>query len=344
MGTSLESVSSTTIGLNDLFKNEFTSFDENHEPLIVLSLGIAPVLLTVLSLFVFGEVDKKYKKTYIAFFIFAALSLIMCTPIFPWKILPGFLGVIQFSWRMLGFFLIFDSFICGINAYLVVKDIRHLTYLSSIVIIGIVMVLGTARTSEYFQDFDLTHDKMYESNTKEAILNFNNVNKEYLPIKANNNMKYMLYRPNGMVLLDYNLNTNVITDIDQYDEDTDDEEFEEDLGFEIQNEFKDVLSYSGDISGIEDRTKFELPFLYYPGYKVTLNGEEIETFESNNGFLSCTIDKDGKVEVKYTGTKLEKAGYIISGIGVIALIVFISFERKRNLDYDNMIHQDSSNS
>lgn len=344
MGTSTTNVKSTTIGLDEFFKNEFKSFDENHEPIIVLSLGIAPVLLTVLSLFVFKEVDKKYKKLYISFLIFALFSIFMCTPAFPWTIMPGFMGVIQFSWRMLGFFLVFDSLICGINAYLVVKDIKHLTYFSSIIIIGIVMVLGTARTFKYYQKFDLTHDKMYESNTKQAVLNYNNVNKEYLPIKASNNMRYMLYRPNGLVLLDYDLNTDIMKNIDELVENPDVDN-SNDVSFEISNEEKHDLTFVCDISGIEDRTKFELPFLYYPGYKVTLDGEEIETFESNNGFLSCAIDKDGHVEANYVGTKLEKVGYIVSGIGIILFIIYVSYENKRKLDYDDMIHQvETSNS
>ena len=344
MGTSTTNVKSTTIGLDEFFKNEFKSFDENHEPIIVLSLGIAPVLLTVLSLFVFKEVDKKYKKLYISFLIFALFSIFMCTPAFPWTIMPGFMGVIQFSWRMLGFFLVFDSLICGINAYLVVKDIKHLTYFGSIIIIGIVMVLGTARTFKYYQKFDLTHDKMYESNTKQAVLNYNNVNKEYLPIKASNNMRYMLYRPNGLVLLDYDLNTDIMKNIDELVENPDVDN-SNDVSFEISNEEKHDLTFVCDISGIEDRTKYELPFLYYPGYKVTLNGEEIETFESNNGFLSCAIDKDGHVEAKYVGTKLEKVGYIVSGIGIILFIIYVSYENKRKLDYDDMIHQvETSNS
>ena len=344
MGTSTTNVKSTTIGLDEFFKNEFKSFDENHEPIIVLSLGIAPVLLTVLSLFVFKEVDKKYKKLYISFLIFALFSIFMCTPAFPWTIMPGFMGVIQFSWRMLGFFLVFDSLICGINAYLVVKDIKHLTYFCSIIIIGIVMVLGTARTFKYYQKFDLTHDKMYESNTKQAVLNYNNVNKEYLPIKASNNMRYMLYRPNGLVLLDYDLNTDIMKNIDELVENPDVDN-SNDVSFEISNEEKHDLTFVCDISGIEDRTKYELPFLYYPGYKVTLNGEEIEAFESNNGFLSCAIDKDGHVEAKYVGTKLEKVGYIVSGIGIILFIIYVSYENKRKLDYDDMIHQvETSNS
>lgn len=340
MGTSISSVKSTTIGLDELFKNEFNSFDENHEPIIVLSLGIAPVLLTVLSLFVFKEVESKYKKIYISFLVFALFSIFMCTPAFPWRIFPDFFGVIQFSWRMLGFFLMFDSFICGINAYLVVKDIRRLTYFFSILIIGIVMVLGTARTFKYFGEFDLENEKIYESNAKENVLNFRNVNKEYLPLKASNNMKYMLYRPDGVVLLDYDLNTNVNTDIYQIDEEENLEETEFD--FNIENENKDKLTYSADISGITDRTKFELPFIYYPGYKVTLNGEDIETFESNNGFLSCSVDKDGKLEAKYTGTTIEKAGYVVSSVGIVLLIIYIHFERKKNLDYDNMIHEEET--
>ena len=154
----------------------------------------------------------------------------------------------------------------------------------------------------------------------------------------------MLYRPNGLVLLDYDLNTDIMKNIDELVENPDVDN-SNDVSFEISNEEKHDLTFVCDISGIEDRTKFELPFLYYPGYKVTLNGEEIETFESNNGFLSCAIHKDGHVEAKYVGTKLEKVGYIVSGIGIILFIIYVSYENKRKLDYDDMIHQvETSNS
>lgn len=330
MLTYKEKVYKSTIGLNDLFMNEFKSFDEEKvDPIIVLSLGIAPVLLSVLTLYLFRDVDKRYKKIYILFLIFSLISIWMCTPLFPWKIMPGFMGVIQFPWRMLGFFLLFDSFICGVNSYLLIKDMRKFAYFSGILIISIVILLGTARAFTYHGDFDLSYDNEYEASTKTNILNYRNVNKEYLPLKANQNMKYMIYRPNGIVLLGYDLQP-----VNSYDADS-----ENNLsGFNIENEVKDnKLNYSCDIKDINDLTNIELPYLYYPGYSVTLDGEKLDTFETANGFYGTQISKGGHLEIKYAGTALEKAGYIISLIGIILFVILIKFYKKREIDYDHMI-------
>ena len=82
---------------------------------------------------------------------------------------------------------------------------------------------------------------------------------------------------------------------------------------------KDVQSLSCKIEVLEDNTIFEFPYTYYPGYTITLNGVEINSFESENGFLAITVKPNQKVDitVKYVGTTIMLVSKIISIIGII---------------------------
>ena len=84
-------------------------------------------------------------------------------------------------------------------------------------------------------------------------------------------------------------------------------------------------------------TELELPYLFYPGYRVVLQtGDkeiELETMESDYGFLEVTIPEDiaeGKITVDYTATTLDKAAYIISGVSLVGFVVYVIVFRRNN--------------
>ena len=56
----------------------------------------------------------------------------------------------------------------------------------------------------------------------------------------------------------------------------------------------------------ENKVVLELPFLYYHGYTTKINGKKVKNYESKNGFLCIETTENGKVEVNYTGTVIEK--------------------------------------
>ena len=90
---------------------------------------------------------------------------------------------------------------------------------------------------------------------------------------------------------------------------------------------------------IKDATKgteLELPFLFYPGYTVTLQYDDLEvtleTTESDYGFVKVVLPDDvaeGKITVDYTATTLDKVAYIISPIALLAFIVYVVIYRRK---------------
>ena len=105
---------------------------------------------------------------------------------------------------------------------------------------------------------------------------------------------------------------------------------------EIISEFKDNQYMEIEMKNGSDSI-LELPYIYYLGYKIDLydadnNLIEIDYYESDDGFVQIKIPEDienCKIIIRYTGTFLEKASYIVSALGIVGLTIYIiRFKRK----------------
>ena len=90
------------------------------------------------------------------------------------------------------------------------------------------------------------------------------------------------------------------------------------------------------IKNIEKDTVLEFPFLYYPGYEITItyeNGEKsvYDAIESENGFTCIFIDNDinqeAEFKIEFKSTTITKISYIISGVSFVILIFYIIYEK-----------------
>lgn len=301
MGTTCESVSHTTLEFKDLLKSEMSSSE------IRFSIGVVVCVLVVLTIFCIRLLDKNIKKTYIDFLILSLLSLLMVTKIFPWKIMPEVLGVIQFAWRGMGFFAFFISLICGINGVvfaekILVKKVLKKSFLSAIVC-GVVIFtfLGVLRNWR-LDDISMEKKKDLELRNTEKVYVYR-INREYLPMRAIRNLDYINQKQDNPTVI------NGSTDITYYK--------------------KDKLNYNSTFENIQNETLVELPYLYYLGYNAQVKYDNIVTNldikESPNGLLMVELPKADKLEMnlQYEGTILEKVGYIISILGIILLFIWI---------------------
>lgn len=93
----------------------------------------------------------------------------------------------------------------------------------------------------------------------------------------------------------------------------------------------------------------ELPYIYYLGYSVYVDGNKLKTYESDNGFMCAEISKTdinkdinytienkeknddnnndenlySKLTLKYTGTILDNISKIISIIGAFIILTML---------------------
>lgn len=309
MGSTGMAVYSSALGLKDLFANEIG----NQE--IRFSIGIVTCILTLLTFLCFKKVKKEHDKIYSDFLILAIISLFMCTKLFPWVIMPSFLTVIQFAWRNLGFFAFFISLVCGINAVVFAENIIKEKVWKETFLFGIILSIFVFAFLGVFRDFrfdDISKESDLDRKVREReTIGAFQVNREYMPLKALNNIKYVMERENKTYVLEGSA--------------------------DIVSEQKVKLEDSITLNNVTDGTVLELPYLYYLCYDANISydgGEEedIEITESENGFLSVKLKNSdtANLTIRYTGTVLEKISYIISGLGIILCIIYIFREGKIN--------------
>lgn len=235
------------------------------------------------------------RKEYILFLIFAILSLFMATKYFPWKYLPKCFSIIQFPWRMLEFSSFFLSIVCSINAYIIIKNFN----LKDTGVLILILLIYTLALNPYIpylteQLADIENIQQGVVSGKESEIVAGIAKGEYLTTRANNNRFYIATRENKV----YVLKGKAI--------------------IEKENKTNEKLTFK--VKNLEE-TEYEAPYIYYPGYEVTVDGIRIKTYETENGFLGFEIEEqtDATVEISYEGTKLMNISKFIS---IVSLIVF----------------------
>lgn len=306
--TSGEYAQNNTIDLWQLLK------DKGEENGVSFVVGIPFIAMLAIGVLVYKNIDKKYKKFYITSIILGIIALIMCTDLFPWRYMPDFLCTLQYPWRLIGFFFFFMIPVCAINVYYFVKSfkkewVQNLLY---ILIFAVLMIFTAIELSAY-KTADTTIDEEYERNAFEnPEIHYFAVNRDYMPVRAIIEQRgYLLTRGDTTKVLSGNA--------------------------DIINETKDALHLEFEIEDGTAGTELELPYLFYPGYTVILEYNDLlvklETVESQYGFISVILPEDiesGKITVDYTATFLDKTAYIISFISIIVFIIYVIYSKKQD--------------
>lgn len=305
--TSGDYAADNTIKLWQLLK------DKNEENGVSFVVGIPFLAMLFSGVLAYRNIEKKHKDFYITSIVFGTISLIMCTSFFSWKIMPDFLCTLQYPWRMLGFALLFFTPVCAMNVYYLITNIKKEWLRNATYILVFIILMGfTAKELTAYKVEDPNADEKYEQNIVEnPELHYFSVNRDYMPTKALiQQFKYLQTREDNTIVVSGKAT--------------------------IENEKKDALYLEMEIKDVEKGTELELPYLFYPGYTVTLTFDSkeqiLDTVESDYGFLKVAIPdavSEGKITVKYTATTLDKVAYIISPIALIAFIVYVVIYRKK---------------
>ncbi len=307
MSTNGDYVYSNTIELSEFFT------DIGKENATTYIIGVPTFVLMCLTIFTFTKVDKKYKDFYIVAILFSIISMFMSSKYCPWFVLPDFLCKLQYPWRMMGFFAFFISFVVGVNIYVLLKTLFDKD-ITRLIVATVIIVLSVAYTMPIVQQYatdDMQRDEKWENNVVENPYIYHmSINREYLPTKA-------LYLQRT------------------YLKDKEDKIYILSGAATIVEEEKKNLSITATLENITEGTVIEFPFFYYPGYEIILeqdgNVVKLKSEESDNGFVSAVVNTDidnCKISVKYVGTTITYASYIISAFGLLGFALYIIKERK----------------
>ena len=269
----------------------------------ISGVGIAILVMPILRF--------KVRKNKNAYFIYSDICLVMgiiCLLAvigwFPWNTITDIckqIGAIQFAWRLLLPATAFLSVSSGIIAFSLFKKNN-----SRKIALIIVLILSIfASTVNIYADYTakVASHKMISENYQ---VNYSVGNGEYLP--ANTNVKELAERGNIITSNNKNIKFSFIKN-----------------GTNIKIQF-----YGNNIKD----SYFELPLIYYLGYKATLdvNGKEhnliVEKGSNNIVKVDLSDYINGTIYVKYGGSILQHISLVISIITLILLIIYVVIKKK----------------
>lgn len=279
------------------YKAKFSQlFITNSEQTMIYAIGLLSVIGLVLTPIAYKKIPKEYKKTYMFFLIAGIILIGMTLSIFPFEKLPQVLTMLQFTFRLFTFTSFFFAFVVATNFAILIKNFKTLDI---VVLLTISILLLVPYKSKL--DFNLKDNEERLINGVRVTENTGRVHAgmasmEYLPTKAFKNLKYIANRKDEVIVLDND--EAVISDYTKQDS-----------------------NMNCRISNINKETTIELPYIYYLGYRIYANGQEIKYTESDNGLIQINIAKDSQIKVKYLGTNEMLISYAISIISFATIIV-----------------------
>lgn len=279
------------------YKAKFSQlFITSSEQTMIYAIGLLSVIGLVLTPIAYKKIPEEYKKTYMFFLITGVILIGMTLSIFPFEKLPQALTMLQFTFRLFTFTSFFFAFVVATNFAILIKNFKTLDI---VVLLTISILLLVPYKSKL--DFNLKDNEERLINGVRITENTGRVHAgmasmEYLPTKAFKNLKYIANRKDEVIVLD---NDEAV----------------------ISDYTKQASNMNCKISNINKETTIELPYIYYLGYRVNANGQEITYTESDNGFIQINIAKDSQIKVKYLGTNEMLISYAVSIISFATIIV-----------------------
>lgn len=279
------------------YKAKFSQlFITNSEQTMIYAIGLLSVIGLVLTPIAYKKIPEEYKKTYMFFLITGVILIGMTLSIFPFERLPQALTMLQFTFRLFTFTSFFFAFVVATNFAMLIKNFKTFDI---VVLLTISVLLLVPYKSKLY--FNLQENEERLINGVRVTENTGRVHAgmasmEYLPTKAFKNLKHIANRKDEVIVLDND--EAVISDYTKQDS-----------------------NMNCRISNINKETTIELPYIYYLGYRIYANGQEIKYTESDNGLIQINIAQDSQIKVKYLGTNEMLISYAVSIISFATIIV-----------------------
>lgn len=298
----------------EIYKAKFYQlvYTSKDQPMIY-AIGLVTVLGLVLTPIAWKKLQKEYKRTYVLFLILGLVLTFITLTFFPFEKLPRILRMIQFTFRLYEFTSFFFAFVVAINYGIIIKNFK----LKDVVILSTITVLLLVPYKDKI-DYNIENNEETLINGVKVTQNTGRVHAgmasmEYLPSKAYNVLRtYIATREDIPIIFNNEENSAETANIVEYE--------------------KNGTNLKFKLTNVKSSTTIELPYIYYLGYRIYANGNEIKYTESENGFIQISVDeqmaRSGNIEIsaKYLGTN---EMLIALAISVISLIVLIIFETKK---------------
>lgn len=333
----------------------------DQEQKMIYEIGIVTfmgLLLTPIAIMKFEkqEREKDFTKIYGLFGILGIVLTIMTLKIFPFEKLPGTFTMIQFTFRLFEFTSFFFAIISAVNFWILIKNFN----IKDVIIISLIACLLTTIYGK-----KISYEKKYDEKdfieprrvTKDVgRINAGMASFEYLPSKAFNCLKtYIADREDVPIILNNSDNQTTISDYEKNGSNMKmkilkaspelangtDKVYE--VSEELTNEEDTISEANQDDESSKANTtsediEIELPYIYYLGYRVKIDGKEVKYTESEHGFVQINIDKElneeAEITVKYLGTNEMIIAFVVSLVSTVSYAIFtITAKRLKSKSY-----------
>lgn len=333
----------------------------DQEQKMIYEIGIVTfmgLLLTPIAIMKFEkqEKEKDFIKIYSLFGILGIVLTIMTLKIFPFEKLPGTFTMIQFTFRLFEFTSFFFAIISAVNFWILIKNFN----IRDVIIISLIACLLTTIYGK-----KISYEKKYDEKdfieprrvTKDVgRINAGMASFEYLPSKAFNCLKtYIADREDVPIILNNSDNQIIISDYEKNGSNMKmkilkaspelangtDKVYE--VSEELTNEEDTISEANQDDESSKANTtsediEIELPYIYYLGYRVKIDGKEVKYTESEHGFVQINIDKElneeAEITVKYLGTNEMIIAFAVSLVSTVSYAIFtITAKRLKSKSY-----------
>ncbi len=253
-------------------------------------INLLVIISSIISIYFYFKNKVKDKNiTYLITLL--TICFIMCLNIFPWKLLPKTLYMIQFPWRLQTYIALSISIISPLwIKQLSDKKIKTVAIIFCILLV-IIQIPFTKSTMSY--KYLLNDEIDYNLGMGHS--------KEYLPVNSYKNLEYFNTKEKTIKCN----NCNYIIK----------ENNSKKMVFEITSTDKQII---------------ELPRLYYTGYELRdKNNHQINFYENSNGLIEF-VGSNNKYTLIYKGPILYRISVvtgIITAITLIATNIYIKSKK-----------------
>lgn len=333
----------------------------DQEQKMIYEIGIVTfmgLLLTPIAIMKFEkqEKEKDFTKIYSLFGILGIVLTIMTLKIFPFEKLPGTFTMIQFTFRLFEFTSFFFAIISAVNFWILIKNFN----IRDVIIISLIACLLTTIYGK-----KISYEKKYDEKdfieprrvTKDVgRINAGMASFEYLPSKAFNCLKtYIADREDVPIILNNSDNQIIISDYEKNGSNmkmkilkaspelANGTDKVSEVSEELTNEEDTISEANQDDESSKANTtsediEIELPYIYYLGYRVKINGKKAKYTESEHGFVQINIDKElneeAEITVKYLGTNEMIIAFAVSLVSTVSYAIFtIMAKRLKSKSY-----------
>ncbi len=264
-------------------------------------LGIPVIVGLIFTILMIKNKKISDRKNYYLFLILGIICATLTLDFIPFEKFPGFMKMMQFSFRLLEFSTFFITVIVSLNYGLAFNKFSLFPLIVILCVMADLLIPITRNINfneEYYNEQALIQGIPVTEGT--GRVHAGCASFEYLPSKAFNNRSYIESRGDIAIVLDGDV--------------------------EISDFEKNGLTCTFKAKG---NGTIELPYIYYIGYSAKVDNENFDVTESENGFCQIKLNNEHLQEIKfnYRGTIAMKTSLFVSILTVTLLIVIIIIGR-----------------